>query len=76
MKLETYLNDRKITPVDFAKRIGVDSSTVTRWISGVRRPEWPKMELIIRETNGAVMPNDFLGVDWDYYVHQEAVAAE
>ena len=65
MKLEKYLEIKKKSSSEFARELGVDISTVTRWIPGegkkqTRRPDWNALERLAVITNGEVMPNDFL----------------
>lgn len=60
MKLADYLSEHAITDGDFADRIGVDRSSVSRLRRGITRPDWPTIERIIAATNGAVTANDFL----------------
>lgn len=60
MRLGEYLDANKITAAEFARRIGAGRGTVGRWVAGKRRPEWPWLEAIARETGGAVSPDDFL----------------
>ena len=60
MKLSDYLSERSISDGEFAEKIGVDRSSVSRLRRGVTRPNWPTIERIISETSGAVTANDFL----------------
>ncbi|MFC0217492.1 3,4-dihydroxy-2-butanone-4-phosphate synthase [Pseudochelatococcus lubricantis] len=62
MKLADWLDRNGITRVAFARRIGVTPGAVTQlcnnpagWLSR------ETAELVLRETRGAVTPNDFLG---------------
>lgn len=51
MKLDSYLKESKLTQVDFAARLGVKQSTVSRWLAGVRRPTLDlarKIEVVTR----------------------------
>ena len=61
MKLADWLSLYKISRTDFARRIGVSKGAITQicnqdqaWVSR------ETAELILRETRGAVTPNDFL----------------
>lgn len=63
MKLADWLTRNRMTRVEFARRIGVSPGAVTQlcnndgaWLSR------DTAELILRETHGAVTPNDFIGV--------------
>ena len=44
----------------FAKELGRDRTTVSRWRRGMTRPEWGDMQAIAKATKGFVNPNDFL----------------
>ncbi|MBB3809991.1 3,4-dihydroxy-2-butanone-4-phosphate synthase [Pseudochelatococcus contaminans] len=62
MKLAKWLDINGIPRVEFARRIGVSPAAVTQlcnnsagWLSR------ETAELVLRETRGAVTPNDFLG---------------
>ena len=63
MKLAQWLKDNAVSRIDFARRIGVSPGTITQlcnqddaWLSR------ETAELISRETQGAVTPNDFLAL--------------
>ncbi len=64
--LRQYLERHGLTVEEFAARIGVRSgNTVIRITapeskSYFRRPTWPLMRRIAKETGGEVMPNDFV----------------
>lgn len=58
MKLSQFLSDHKMSVAEFATRIGVRRQAVHRYQQG-RIPDRETMEMIIRETNGTVTPNDF-----------------
>jgi lambda repressor-like predicted transcriptional regulator len=60
MDLRSYLEKRGISHRDFAARIGVNQSTVTRLCAV--DPPWPSRDLveaIARETNGKVTADAF-----------------
>lgn len=59
MKLKTYLEKEGITASDFALRIGVAPSTVTRSARGEAIPSPETMRAIAQATNGQVTPGDF-----------------
>jgi transcriptional regulator with XRE-family HTH domain len=61
MQLEAYLKERGISRSEFAQRLGVYPSTITRLIDGSRRPSGALLADIVRETDGAVNLSDF---DW------------
>lgn len=60
MKLSDWLETHDVSRTEFARRIGVSKGLITQlcredgaWLSR------DTAELIARETNGAVTPNDF-----------------
>ncbi len=63
MKLADYLKENSITAASFAEMIGVDKSTVCRWIEPagdkVYRPRWDHIRKIEEITGGLVKANDF-----------------
>lgn len=59
MKLRDYLAERNLTAAAFGRQIGLSRSATLRLVKGTRRPSWPVMEKIEKETGGAVLPNDF-----------------
>jgi transcriptional regulator with XRE-family HTH domain len=63
MTLSEYLARENVKRSHFAQSIGVEASTVTRWISGDRTPSLALMERISRATDGKVTPSDFLPAD-------------
>lgn len=60
MKLEQWLKKTKTRRYVFAERIGVTPSMITDYCAGKSWPQRDKFEAIARETDGKVMPNDFL----------------
>lgn len=62
MRLSDYLTQNNITDAVFAEKIGVTRQAVHRYRNGGRRPDWATMAAIVRETNDAVTPDDFLTV--------------
>lgn len=68
MRLKPYLTEHKVSPADFAAKIGVTYTAVSRYVSGARIPHRSVMARIERETKGAVTPNDF------FLAKQEAAA--
>lgn len=60
MKLAAYLKCVETSPVQFAEQIGVDRTTVYRWLRGARVPNRDTLERIRMETKGRVTANDFL----------------
>ncbi|HRD79055.1 MAG TPA: helix-turn-helix transcriptional regulator [Hyphomicrobiaceae bacterium] len=68
MRLTDYLAQEKLSAAEFAARIGVHRSTVSRWIEPVIsggvpfRPSWEQIAKIRDVTGGAVTANDFVDV--------------
>lgn len=62
MTLSDWLVQNKLSPTDFAKRIGKPQATVSRYAAGKRIPEPETMKVIVEATEGAVTPNDFYGL--------------
>jgi 3,4-dihydroxy 2-butanone 4-phosphate synthase/GTP cyclohydrolase II len=61
MKLAQWLTAKRVSRVEFARRIGVTPGAVTQLCNNDLA--WMSREtaaLIARETKGAVTPNDFL----------------
>lgn len=62
MKLSEYLFAKEKKPTAFARDIGVEPSTVLRWISGDRKPDLEMMGRIISATSGDVGVADFVAI--------------
>lgn len=61
MTLDAWLNDRpELTEAAFGQQIGVSQAAVNRYRKGLRYPEPPVMRRIMRVTDRAVTPEDFL----------------
>jgi transcriptional regulator with XRE-family HTH domain len=66
MKLADYLVANGMAAADFAERMGVHRSTVSRWLAPaepgkpVCRPSWDELRKMAEVTNGAVTANDFV----------------
>jgi Helix-turn-helix len=60
MKLGAWIDRKRLTLREFGERIGVDESSVSRYINGGRMPRPEHLAAIMRETNGAVTANDFM----------------
>ncbi|MGE3064161.1 MAG: helix-turn-helix domain-containing protein [Hyphomicrobiaceae bacterium] len=61
MQLVDYLASKRITSAEFAEQVGVDRSTVGRWLSGESIPRRDAIIKIACETGGQVTANDFMG---------------
>ena len=59
MKLTEYLEREDISPQDFAATIGVDYTTVWRYLNGKAWPSRLKRRAIKKATDGAVQANDW-----------------
>ena len=59
MTIRDYLASRKMSQADFAARVGVDRSTISRWASGAHPPV-SRWEAIEKATRGAVSVSDLL----------------
>lgn len=59
-KLSALLKREGIHQSAFAQRVGVGNSTVSRWLTGERRPSLTLAQRIFNETGGDVTPNDWL----------------
>lgn len=58
--LKTWLTENGKTASDLAAALGVDDSTVSRYIGGERTPRPRHMAGIVKFTGGNVTANDFL----------------
>jgi len=58
MKLSKYLSDNSIEQQDFAKLIRVTGATVSRYVTGQRRPRRAVAKRIERVTDGEVTLQD------------------
>jgi DNA-binding transcriptional regulator YdaS (Cro superfamily) len=59
MTLNEYLAKEQLGLSAFASRLGVESSTVHRWVHGTRRPSLACLLKIERITGGRVKAKDF-----------------
>ena len=59
MNLKDYLKLNQITNKEFAKSLGINSVSLSRYINGERIPEKEIVLKILEKTNGCVSPNDF-----------------
>lgn len=63
MHLRDYLTDpdgRKLPAATFARRVGVTSATVHRWVDGSIVPSAEALRKIFKVTGGAVRPDDMV----------------
>ncbi|MET4734779.1 hypothetical protein ABIE64_003518 [Thalassospira sp. MBR-102] len=61
MKLSEWLKATKTKKIEFAARIGVSPSMVTRLCDGSQMPNVETAHRVWAATGGAVTPNDFYG---------------
>ena len=60
MKLSKYLIENGITTEQFARKMKVSYSTVCKWRTGVRTPDFPDtVAKIAKVTNGVVTADDW-----------------
>lgn len=61
MKLADYLFDTNLTPADLRRELGHrNGGTISRWLRGVRKPNFYNMCRLMVFTRGQVTPADFL----------------
>ncbi len=63
MHIRAYLQKTRKTCTAFAKEIGVTHSAVVKYAGGKIIPRPPIMARIQKATDGAVMANDFFGLN-------------
>lgn len=63
MTLADYLTEQNLTLDAFGRRVGRSAATISRIARGLHRPDWETMDLIQRETDGRVTPNDYRATD-------------
>lgn len=61
--LKEWLTAEDIPVPRFASMIKRTPEAVRRYINGDRIPDRDTMPVIVRETRGAVTPNDFFGIE-------------
>ena len=60
MTLRAFMAMKGLTVEEMGRMLGVSHVSVSRYRNGLRRPEWDILARIIKVTQGAVTPNDFL----------------
>jgi len=58
MRLNAYLRQYRLNRREFARLVGAEPATVSRWLKG-RCPREDMVIAIYRVTKGGVTPNDF-----------------
>lgn len=59
MTLGQYLEEQKITPAEFGRRVSRSRAAISRYVAGDRIPDRDTMVKIVTATQGAVTANDF-----------------
>ncbi len=59
MKLIEYLQWRHCTQEEFARQVGTSGPTVSRWVTGARKPGWDFRRKIEDVTDENVTERDF-----------------
>jgi hypothetical protein len=62
MKLIQFLRDNNLGYSEFGRRIGTSHEAVRRYALKGQAPASKQMRAVIRETGGAVRPNDFFDI--------------
>lgn len=62
MTFDAWLTKAGVTNSAFAELIGKTGETVRRYRAGEREPDFDTQAMIFRLTDGAVTPNDWVGV--------------
>lgn len=60
MKLSAWLAEKNMSGAEFADKVGVNRSTVGRWLDGTGKPGWDQLSKIRDLTKSAVTANDFM----------------
>jgi transcriptional regulator with XRE-family HTH domain len=60
MTISEFIAANSLTRAKFAKMIGVEEESVTRYMNGTRMPRRKQLDRILKVTNGAVTANDIL----------------
>jgi len=60
MQLDDYLHEKRLSAAEFARRLGVTESAVSRWLSRQSRPSLDHMVDIEKFTEGVVAVRDWL----------------
>jgi transcriptional regulator with XRE-family HTH domain len=60
MKLKDWMSKKRVSGVEFARRLGVAKATVSRYVTEDRVPRPAILRKIHDETNGEVSAPDFM----------------
>ena len=58
-KLDSYLEQARLTNAAFATRVGVSEATISRLRNGKQTASHELIRRIVSETGGQIEPNDF-----------------
>lgn len=59
MKLREYLKEDRRTSTWFSQQLGVTKSTLSKWVTGKRKPSRPYIYMIEQKTDGQVTSKDW-----------------
>ncbi len=59
MKLQAWLDEKKMSRLDLANKLGISRRTIDDWCCGGSIPREDKMKIIHHFTNQMVWPGDF-----------------
>lgn len=62
MKLQQYLQEKRIGVVEMSQQLGVPQPTCSMWLAEKRIPTKKSMQKIYEWSGGVVEPNDFYGI--------------
>lgn len=72
MKLRAWIDHQGMSQAEAAGLLGVSEATMSRWISGKDRPNWPNLAKITLVSKGLVSAADFMESDPDPLVRLAA----
>lgn len=72
MKLRAWIDHQGMSQAEAADLLGVSEATMSRWISGKDRPNWPNLAKITLVSKGLVSAADFMESDPDPLVRLAA----
>ncbi|UNY40590.1 XRE family transcriptional regulator [Pararheinheimera phage vB_PsoM_KLER1-1] len=60
MKIADYIEEQRFKLFEVCEQLGVDHSTLWRWMNGKTPPSKENLTKIMKWSDGKVTPNDFL----------------